>query len=288
MTTGLKDKDIQVPTPEQSEDDVSGYLQEIRRYPRLNAGQEQELAKRCANGDEEAIRILVSSNLALVISIAREYAGRGVPLMDLVQEGSIGLLTAARKFDHRLHYRFSTYATDWIRQSVRLYLANQGSLIRIPRYTAEKISKLQKAATQLRQQGKEPTVSAIAQLSGIAEEKVQQYLALVPEVCSLNVTVGEDATLEALLENLEAPEPLQEMVRRELKEILGSLLTKLTLRQQQVLRLRFGMEDGTCYSLERIGAKLGISKERARQIEKEAITKLYRLGTGVGLEDFLV
>ncbi len=246
------------------------------------------MAKRCAAGDEEAVRLLVSSNLALVIAIAREYAGRGVPLMDLVQEGSIGLLTAAKKFDHRLHYRFSTYATDWIRQSIRLYLVNQGSLIRVPRYTAEKIYKLQKAAAQLRQGEKEPTPAAMAALTDIPEEKVQQYLALVPEICSLNVAVGEDATLEALLENLQAPEPLQELVRRELKEILGSLLAKLTLRQQQVLVLRFGMEDGICYSFEKIGARLGISKERARQIEKEAIEKLYRLGSGMGLEDFLV
>jgi DNA-directed RNA polymerase sigma subunit (sigma70/sigma32) len=149
MTTGLEEKDIQALAPEHSEDDVSGYLRQIRRYPRLTAQQEQELAKRCAQGDEEAVRALVSSNLALVIAIAREYAGRGAPLMDLVQEGSIGLLTAAKKFDHRLHYRFSTYATDWIRQSIRLYLANQGSLIRVPRYTADKIYKLQKAAAQL-------------------------------------------------------------------------------------------------------------------------------------------
>ena len=288
MTIGLKEKDTQIPTPEQSEDDVSGLIREIRNIPRLTAQQEQELAKRCAQGDEEAIRALVSSNLALVIAIAREYAGRGVPLMDLVQEGSIGLLTAAKKFDHRLHYRFSTYATDWIRQSIRLYLANQGSLIRVPRYTADKIYKLQKAAAQLRQAEKEPTPAAIAELSGIPEEKVRQYLTLIPQVCSLNAEAGEDATLEALLENLQAPEPLQELVRRELRQIMGSLLEKLTQRQQQVLRLRFGMADGTCYSFEKIGARLGISKERARQIEREAIEKLYRLGSGMGLEDFLV
>ena len=288
MTTGLEEKDIQALAPEHSEDDVSGYLRQIRRYPRLTAQQEQELAKRCAQGDEEAVRALVSSNLALVIAIAREYAGRGVPLMDLVQEGSIGLLTAAKKFDHRLHYRFSTYATDWIRQSIRLYLANQGSLIRVPRYTADKIYKLQKAAAQLRQAQKDPTPAAMAELSGIPEEKVRQYLALMPQVCSLNADAGEDATLEALLENLQAPEPLQELVRRELRQIMGSLLEKLTQRQQQVLRLRFGMEDGRCYSFEKIGAQLGISKERARQIEREAIEKLYRLGSGMGLEDFLV
>jgi RNA polymerase primary sigma factor len=287
MTIGLKEKDTQIPTPEQSEDDVSGFLREIRNIPRLNAQQEQELAKRCAAGDEEAVRILVSSNLALVISLAREYAGRGVPLMDLVQEGSIGLLTAAKKFDYRLHYRFSTYATDWILQSIRRYLESHGSLIRIPRHTGERIRKLQKAAVQLRQEGKEPTAEAIAQRSGIPEGKVAQYLMLIPEVCSLDAAVNDDATLQELLENVQAPEPLQELVRRELKETMNILMTQLTLRQQQVLRLRFGMEDGTCYSLEKIGVQLGISKERARQIEKEAIEKLHRLGIRLGLEDFL-
>lgn len=287
MTIGLLEKDTQIPTPEQSEDDVSGFLREIRQIPRLTAEQEQELAKRCADGDEEAVRVLVSSNLALVISLARDYAGRGVPLMDLVQEGSIGLLTAAKKFDYRLHYRFSTYATDWILQSIRRYLESHGSLIRIPRHTGERIRKLQKAAVQLRQEGKEPTAAAIAQRSGIPEGKVSQYLMLIPEVCSLDAAVNEDATLQELLENVQAPEPLQELVRRELKDTMEILMTQLTLRQQQVLRLRFGMEDGTCYSLEKIGVQLGISKERARQIEKEAIEKLHRLGIRLGLEDFL-
>ena len=288
MTIGLKEKDTQIPTPEQSEDDVSGFIREIRNIPRLNAQQEQELAKRCAAGDEEAVRILVSANLALVISLAREYAGRGVPLMDLVQEGSIGLLTAAKKFDYRLHYRFSTYATDWILQSIRRYLESHGSLIRVPRHTGERIRKVQKAAIQLRQEGKEPTAATIARLSGIPEEKVSEYLMLAPEVCSLDVTVHDDATLQELIENVQAPEPLQELVRRELKETMNTLLTQLTQRQQQVLQLRFGMADGTCYSFEKIGTKLGISKERARQIEKEAMEKLYRLGIRLGLEDFLV
>ena len=287
MTIGLKEKDTQVPAPQHSEDDVSGYLREIREYPRLTARQEQELAKRCASGDEEAVRILVSSNLALVIAIARDYAGRGIPVMDLVQEGSIGLITAAKKFDHTLHYRFSTYATDWIHHSIRRYLENHGSLIRVPRHTGERIRKLQKAATQLRQEGKEPTVAAIAQLSQIPEGKVAQYLALNPEVCSLDCPVDEDATLRSLLEDAQAPEPLQELVRRELKDTMEVLLGKLTLRQQQVLRLRFGMADGSFYSLEKVGAILGISKERARQIEKEAMGKLHRLGTSLGLEDFL-
>lgn len=283
MTTGLYEKEVRSP----AEEDVSGYLGEIRKFPRLTAQQEQELAKGCAAGDEEAVRTLVSSNLALVIAIARQYTGLGVPLLDLVQEGCIGLLTAARKFDYTLGYRFSTYATDWIRQSIRRYLENQGSLIRLPRHTGAQIQKLQKAAAQLRQEGKLPTAPEIARLSGIPEEKVAQYLLLIPEVCSLDTPVGEDATLQMLLEDAQAPEPLQQLVRRELKDIMEVLLERLKPRQKQVLRLRFGMEDGTCYSFEKIGTLLGISKERARQIEKQAMQKLYHLGRDLGLEDFL-
>lgn len=283
MTTGLYEKEAQNLT----EEDVSGYLGEIRRFPRLTAQQEQELAKGCAAGDEEAVRTMVSSNLALVIAIAREYAGRGVPLMDLVQEGCIGLLTAAKKFDYTLHFRFSTYATDWIRQSICRYLEDQSGLIRVPRHTAQRIRKLQKAAAQLQQMGKEPAAADIAQLSGIPEEKVRQYLALMPEVCSLDAPVGEDATLQLLLEDVQAPQPLQELVQRELKDTMEVLMDTLNQRQRQVLRLRFGMEDGTRYSFEKIGQILGISKERARQIEKQAMDKLHRLGSDLGLEDFL-
>ena len=284
MTTGLYEKEGHSPP----EEDVSGYLGEIRKFPRLTAQQEQELAKRCADGDEEAVRTMVSSNLALVIAIAREYTGRGVPLMDLVQEGCIGLLTAAKKFDYTLHFRFSTYATDWIRQSIRRYLEDQSGLIRVPRHTAQRIRKLQKAAAQLQQLGKEPTAAEMAELSHIPEEKVAQYLALMPEVCSLDAPVGEeDGTLQLFLEDVQAPQPLQELVQRELKDTMEALIAALNQRQQQVLRLRFGMADGTCYSFDKIGQLLGISKERARQIEKQAMDKLHHLGRDLGLEDFL-
>ena len=287
MTIGLMEKENQTPMAQRSEDDVSGYLQEIRKYPRLTAQQEQELAKRCADGDEEAVRTMVSSNLALVISIAREYAGLGVPLMDLVQEGCIGLLTATGKFDHTLHYRFSTYATDWIRHSIRRYLENQSGLIRVPRHTAQQIRKLQRASAQLRQMGKEPTAAEVAKISEIPEEKVTQYLSLIPEVCSLDAPVGEDGTLQLLLEDAQSPEPMEQLVRQELKDSMEVLLAELNPRQQQVLRLRFGMADGNRYSFEKIGTMLGVSKERARQIEKQAMDKLYRLGRDLGLEEFL-
>ena len=272
------------------EDDVRQYLNEIRRYPRLTPEEERELARRCAQGDEDAIRQMVNSNLRLVVSVAREYAGRGVALMDLIQEGSIGLLVAARKFDYTRDYRFSTYATKWIRQGVTRCLLNHGSTIRVPLHTAERMRKIESARTALRQQtGEEPTAAQIAEKCGMPEEKVVELTQLTPDICSLDVPTGEeeDTALQTLLEDAQAPQPYEELVRQELNQTMDKLLGTLNERQQQILRLHFGMEDGHCYSLEEIGKKLGISKERVRQVEKQAMDTLRTLGTGVGLEDFL-
>ena len=272
------------------EDDMHQYLREIREYPRLSVQEERELAFRCAQGDEEAIRRMVNCNLRLVVSIAREYAGRGVPLLDLIQEGSIGLLVAARKFDHTLDFRFSTYATKWIRQGVTRCLLNHSGLIRVPLHTAERMRKVLAVRQALRQElGEEPTDAQIGQRSGLPKDKVTQLLSLVPEVWSLDAPVGEeeDSDLSKLLENAEAPEPHAELVRLEMKELLEHLLGMLTDRQRQVLRLHFGMEDGVCHSLEEIGTMFGISKERVRQIERQAMDRMQQLGAGVGLEDFL-
>lgn len=273
-----------------SEEDVTGYLAMIRSYPRLNPEEERELARRCAEGDEDAIRTMVCANLRLVVSVAKEYAGRGIPLLDLIQEGSIGLLTAARKFDYTLDYRFSTYATKWIRQGISRCLLNHAGLIRIPVHTAEKIRLVQQTRKQLHQElEREPTEVEIAEKSGISEKKVKEYLSLIPEICSLDAPMGEeeDGTLQLLLEDLQTPQPHEELIRRELKATLESLLATLNERQQQVLRLHYGMADGVCYSLDQIGKKLGISKERARQIEHQAIEKLQKQGADLGLEDFL-
>ena len=272
------------------EEDMQAYLKEIRSYPLLTPEQERTLAKACAQGDEEAIRTMVNSNLRLVVSIAREYAGRGVPLLDLIQEGSIGLLTAARKFDYTKENRFSTYATPWIRQGVSRYILNHSGLIRVPRHTMERMRKLLSAKAALQQQtGREPTSEEIARECGITGEKAEELLRLLPQICSLDAPAGdpEHDALQEMLEDFHAPQPQEELVRQELQHTMDVLLGMLNERQRQVLRLHFGMEDDTCHSLEQIGKMLGISKERARQIERQAMDKLRAYGADLGLEDFL-
>ena len=289
MTTGLLEQELDTPISI-GEDDLRQYLSEIRRYPLLSVQEERLLAQRCAGGDEEAIRRMVSSNLRLVVSVAREYAGRGVPLLDLIQEGSIGLLAAAVKFDYTLDYRFSTYATKWIRHEISRYLIYHGQLIRVPAHTAERIRKVELARQALIQEnGREPSLHQIADRCEIPEAKVRELIHLNPETCSLDAPAGdgEDGTLGLMLEDVRIPQPQDAVAQEELNRTMGHLLGMLNERQRQVLRLRFGMEDGRCYSLEQIGSFLGISKERVRQIEKQAMDKLQKLGERVGLEDFL-
>ena len=272
------------------EEDVLQFLKEIRDYPLLTPTQEKELAIQCAKGDENAIRAMVNANLRLVVSIAKEYAGRGVPLLDLIQEGSVGLLTAARKFDPTRDNRFSTYATPWIRQGVSRYILNHAGLIRVPRHTMERIRKILAVKGALQQElGYEPEIYQIAERCQLTEEKTEELLKLLPQICSLDAPAGdpEHDTLQSLLEDMHAPQPQEELVRRELVHTMDVLLGMLTERQQQVLRLHFGMEDDMCHSLEEIGKMLGISKERARQIERQAMDKLRAYGADFGLEDFL-
>lgn len=272
-----------------AEDDVTNYLQEIRCFPRLTPEEEKQLAMLCAQGDQDAVRKMVNSNLRLVVSIAREYSGRGVALMDLIQEGSIGLIAAAKKFDYKRELRFSTYATKWIRQGVSRCLMNHGQLIRVPVHTAEKLRKvLQTKAVLLQELEEEPSASQIAEKCGFSCDKVDELMQLAPKVCSLDATFdGEDGSLGVIIEDLLAPQPYEKLVREELENTLDSLLSRLDPRQELVIRLHYGMDDGVCLSFEQIRQRLGVSKERARQIEQQAIQKLRDMGADLGLEDFL-
>lgn len=285
--TELLERDIPVSS---GEEDLRPFLREIREFPRLTIDEERELARRCAQGDQAAIRQMVNANLRLVVSIAREYSGRGVALLDLVQEGSIGLLAAARKFDYTMDVRFSTYATKWIRQGVTRCIANHAGIIRVPLHTADYMNKIAQAEKELQQtQQRKPSAAQISEKTGIPEEKVVQLQNLTPEVCSLDILTGEkqEDTLGALLEDMQALQPHEELVRRELENTMETLLEALNERQQQVLKMHYGMADGKCHSLEEIGKTMNISKERARQIERQAMEKLLKLGTSMGLEDFL-
>ena len=269
------------------QEDMRQFMDEISHLPRLTQEEERALARRCADGDEEAIRQMVNANMRLVVSIARRYYNGSVPMLDMIQEGSIGLLTAARKFDYTRDVRFSTYATKWIRQGVIRYCVLHGNPIRVPAHTAALIRKVTDAQAQLRQQlDREPELWEVADVCGISPDKVSQLLQLQPKTCSLDAPVGDDGDT-VVMEDLHSPQPHQQLVREELNRILEQLLSMLNDRQQRILRLRFGMEDGRIHSLEEIAQMLGVSKERVRQVEKQAIEKLKKLGAGFGLEDFL-
>ena len=272
------------------DDDLRQFMQEVHAIPRLTLEEERELARRCAEGDEDAIRKMVSSNMRLVVSVAREYSGRGVPMLDLIQEGAIGLLAAAKKFDYQRDLRFSTYATKWIRQGVTRCLTLHGGLIRVPMHTAERMRKLQALRNEYTQShGEPPTTAYLAEEMELSQEKVQKLLELIPETCSLDAPTGdnEDGAMGDLVADRAAAEPYAELVRAELTELIDRLMSQIHPRQQQVIRLHYGMDDGICHSLDEIGRIMGVSKERVRQIEQAGIQKLQKLGLPLGLEDFL-
>lgn len=274
----------------QNTDEVGTYLNEIRQFPLLTQEEEMALARRCAMGDEDAIRQMVSSNLRLVVSVAKHYTGRGVPLLDLCQEGSVGLITAAKKFDCDREVKFSTYATKWIRKAITRCLADHGALIRIPDHTAQQVRQLLSLRETLEKEtGEVPSLEVLAEKAGLSVKKARQLLGYVPEVCSLDLLTGkeEDVPLSALMEDTGSSTPESALLRRELERLMEHLMEKLPERQRTVLRLHFGMEDGVCHSLEDISKTLGISKERTRQVEKQAMKALQILGADFGLEDFL-
>lgn len=272
------------------EDELTAYVREIRKYPLLTQEEERELAIQCAEGDTEALRKMVTANLRLVVSVAREYAGRGVPMMDLVQEGNIGLIVATRKFDYRLDFRFSTYATKWIRQGITRCLMNHAGMIRVPMHTAERMRKLMGAkAAYTQENGHAPTISTLSALTGIPAEKVNKLLGLIPEICSLDAPAREDGetTLGQILADTTTGEPAESLIQAQLLELMEHLMSRLNERQQTIIKMHFGMDDGICHSQEEIATHLGISKERVRQIEQQAFTKLKTMGADLGLEDFL-
>ncbi len=265
------------------------YLQQIRAIPRLTRDEELELAKQCATGDRDAIRKMVSANLGLVVSVAMKYADRDVPLMDLIQEGSFGLMKAAEKFDYTRDIKFSTYADDWIRKYILSCVLDDG-LIPVKGYTAAQIRKVLAAKNTLSQElEREPALEEIAEKSGFSPAEVKKYLSLIPSVCSLDEPAGEDGntTLQQILEDPQPNQSQELLVCRELERTMETLLGRLPERERQILRLRYGMVDGICHKLEEIGGMLGVSGQRVRQLEQRSLEKLRCLGAELGLEDFL-
>lgn len=285
MTVAISEKEMIAPSTH--EDDIRGFQAEIRQFPRLSPEEVQTLAKACAAGDEDAIRTMVQSHLWLVVLVARKFANKGVPLLDLIQEGSIGLLSAARNYDYTQQCAFSTYAAQWIRQAMDRYILEHGDLIRVPLHTKEKIRKVNAVRLALEKEtGIKPELSAIAHRAGMEEGDVQKLLDYSYQICSLDAPAGEDGTFLHLLEDHRTPQPQEEAMRRELRQTLEALLELLTEKQRLVLGLRYGLDNGVYLSFEQIGKKLGISKEGARQVEVRAIERLKRLGAGNGLEGF--
>lgn len=273
----------------QGEDELGAYFREIRQYPRLTPQEERELAMRCAAGDQGAVRRMVQCNLRLVMAVAREYSGRGVPLMDLIQEGNIGLIVAARKFDYTRELRFSTYATKWIRQGITRCLMNHAGLIRVPVHTAERMRAILAArSAYVQANGREPDLNQLAEAVNLPPEKVAKLLSLVPEISSLDAPAGDgDGTVGQLLPDQASGEPQEILVQAQLLQAIMELMAQLTDRQQQILRMHYGLDDGVCHSLEDIAGHLGISKERVRQVEKQAFEKMKALGASMGLEEYL-
>ena len=269
--------DISVPEGISIDDPVRMYLKEIGKVPLLSADEEIELAKRMEEGDIEAKRRLSEANLRLVVSIAKRYVGRGMLFLDLIQEGTLGLIKAVEKFDYRKGYKFSTYATWWIRQAITRAIADQARTIRIPVHMVETINKLIRVSRQLLQEyGREPLPEEIAAEMGIPEDKVREIIKIAQEPVSLETPIGEeeDSHLGDFIPDDDAPAPADAAAFTLLKEQLMSVLSTLTPREEMVLKLRFGLEDGRARTLEEVGKEFKVTRERIRQIEAKALRKL--------------
>jgi RNA polymerase primary sigma factor len=272
------------------DDPVRMYLKEIGKVPLLSADEEIELAKRMEAGDDEAKRSLCEANLRLVVSIAKRYVGRGMLFLDLIQEGNLGLIKAVDKFDWRKGFKFSTYATWWIRQAITRSIADQARTIRIPVHMVETINKLIRISRQLLQEkGREPTPEEIAKEMDITEEKVLEILKIAQEPVSLETPIGEeeDSHLGDFIPDDDVPAPSEAAAFSMLKEQLVEVLDTLTEREQKVLRLRFGLDDGRARTLEEVGKRFDVTRERIRQIEAKALRKLRHPSRSKKLKDYL-
>lgn len=272
------------------DDHVRMYLKEIGRVPLLSAEEEVELAKRIEKGDENAKRRLAEANLRLVVSIAKRYVGRGMLFLDLIQEGNLGLIKAVEKFDFRKGFKFSTYATWWIRQAITRAIADQARTIRIPVHMVETINKLIRVSRQLLQErGREPLPEEIAEQMELPVERVREIMKIAQEPVSLETPIGEeeDSHLGDFIEDQDAPAPAEAASFLMLKEQLEDVLDTLTAREEKVLRLRFGLDDGRSRTLEEVGQVFGVTRERIRQIEAKALRKLRHPSRSKKLKDFL-
>jgi RNA polymerase primary sigma factor len=284
------DLDLSVPDGVGIDDPVRMYLKEIGRVPLLTAEEEIELAKRMEQGDEEAKKKLAEANLRLVVSIAKRYVGRGMLFLDLIQEGNLGLIKAVEKFDYGKGFKFSTYATWWIRQAITRAIADQARTIRIPVHMVETINKLIRVSRQLLQElGRDPTPEEIAAAMEIPVERVREIQKVAQEPVSLETPIGEeeDSHLGDFIEDEDAPAPAEAASYILLKEQLESVLDTLTPREEKVLRLRFGLDDGRSRTLEEVGQEFGVTRERIRQIEAKALRKLRHPSRSRKLKDYL-
>ena len=272
------------------DDPVRMYLKEIGKVPLLSAAEEIEIAKRMADGDQDAKKQLAEANLRLVVSVAKRYVGRGMLFLDLIQEGNLGLIKAVEKFDYRKGYKFSTYATWWIRQAITRAIADQARTIRIPVHMVETVNKLIRVNRQLLQEyGREPRPDEIAREMGISEEKVREIIKVAQEPVSLETPIGEeeDSHLGDFIPDDDAPAPAEVAAFTLLKEQLMEVLDTLTPREEKVLRLRFGLDDGKARTLEEVGREFNVTRERIRQIEAKALRKLRHPSRSKKLKDFL-
>lgn len=284
------DDDLSLPPGIKINDPVRMYLKEIGRVPLLSADDEIELANRIEQGDEEAKRRLAEANLRLVVSIAKRYVGRGMLFLDLIQEGNMGLIKAVEKFDYKKGFKFSTYATWWIRQAITRAIADQARTIRIPVHMVETINKLIRVSRQLLQElGREPSPEEIAAEMELSVEKVREIMKIAQEPVSLETPIGEedDSHLGDFIEDQEALAPADAAAYELLKEQLEDVLDTLTEREENVLRLRFGLDDGRTRTLEEVGKVFGVTRERIRQIEAKALRKLRHPSRSKRLKDFL-